>query len=125
MYYILFYEVVEDHVTRPLPIVRSTCGFCTKLTNAESLSWRAHFRSRSTELRSSFVPRTLRFQDVSQSAIRTSATAWSHDRRCASGTSRRLMCKRSVTYGSDPAGAPNTNQSAVGSSTCSLTEFTR
>jgi hypothetical protein len=33
------------------------------------------------------------------------------------------MCKRFATYGSDPTGAPNTNQSAVGSSTCSLTEM--
>jgi uncharacterized protein YciI len=75
VYYILFYEVVDDHVTRRAPYREEHLRLLNEAHGRSELVMAGVFSARSTARRSSFAPTTLRFQDASPRAIRTSATA--------------------------------------------------
>jgi hypothetical protein len=79
VYYILIYEVVGDHVTRRAPYREEHLRLLNEAHERGELVMAGALRSRSTERCSSFAPTMPPSQDVSPSAIRMFAMAWSRD----------------------------------------------
>ena len=75
MYYILFYEVIGDHVTRRAPYREEHLRLLNEAHERGELVMAGALRSRSTERCSSFAPTMPPSQDVSPSAIRMFAMA--------------------------------------------------
>ena len=87
MYYILFYEVVEDHVTRRAPYREEHLRLLNEAHGRGELVMAGAFSEPVDGAVLVFRADDVVVRRVSPSTIRMFTTPWSHGGRCAAGTS--------------------------------------
>jgi uncharacterized protein YciI len=87
VYYILFYEVVEDHVTRRVPYREEHLRLLSEAHKRGELVMAGAFSEPVDGAALVFRADDAAVPTLSPSVIHTCATAWSRGGRCAIGTS--------------------------------------